>query len=639
MERQLAKFVFELDCCDFRVQSSVFKALRLLAGYKECEACSQNAAFQLALCYVLGFGAHANNQKSQQWLSKSGRDRKELEEALSTITAMKPSISSMSQLIDLGYQSQLGQDYEDDGIIDQAITEYQAMATSRERAFGRVHFLTRHMYVCLADFLRDTDKAPQAAQIYEEEIAVLANLYGPKSRSEPLLKSKLAQTYMKIGKLEEAEVMAVEAFDSYSTESSEDMSLKMAALCDLSKITLERGRHEEALERALVAVHGSEDYLGSSHRTTFRARGLVSSVYHQTGQIQKAAQLMEQLYQEKRAAFGDQNSETLASLEQLGMLYVEMREWLKALNTHKELCEALEKVEGENARLTLAARSNYAGALSRTGDAQLAASILEEILSEMARNPDSAEGNMLGTMANLATAYSLQGLWEKAEPIQREVLARTRQTFGESNDRTLVALQNLSDTLYTRKKWKEVVKYASQELELRKSTSPGMSADTLDALTKVARSNAYLQNWCEAIPQLKVEMHRRDQMSKTDSLDGLEATVLVAIGELNLQQYEAARIRIAEFFALFIRVGLGRKTLLDAVYQLAALSEEKGLLEEAEELLKLAVLIRHKLFSEATESPKEELDRERILGLRARLGKSDDEIIWDPTSIIERKRT
>jgi tetratricopeptide (TPR) repeat protein len=635
---EIAKFFFELDSCDFRVQSYIARDLIAMAGYTECESCSRNAAFQLALCYSFGFGVRADIEKRQQWLLYSGRDLKELEETLNTLKQMKPPISAMSQITELGYESQLANDYESHGTMEQAILEYQAMAASRERVFGRAHFSARRMYVQLADFLRDTGNLEEAARIYIEEIRLLESQYGPKNRSAPLVKSKLARTYAKLGRFEESELTANEVLDSYSDKSKDDIALRVVALYDLSSVVLNRGNYEKAVERALAAVEESQRHLGPSHRNTWRAKGILASAYSKTGEPRKAVQLIEQVVEEKKHALGAENPETIESMNRLGPLFVALNEWEKAKGSFKEVFEALQRSDGKSALSTLRAHSNYAGALARTGEAEVAAVTLEDIISKMAGILNPADINFVGSMANLAIAYQYQGLWEKAEPIQREVLTHFQHQLGESDARTLVALRNLSDTLYNRKKWDDAAKFSSEELRISQCLSSNIDEAMVHALTKAARSNAHLEKWDEAVPQLEQELRWRRQISMIDNIDSLEAIALAAAGYLNLRKCEEARIRVGKFFEMFLRTSQGRKSLLDIICRLAALCENNDLLEEAEELFKLATLIRQNLFPETKEGPQEKVDEEKIVELMRRQGKPTHQIVWDPTSIIERSR-
>lgn len=638
---QLAEFCLELDSCDFRVQASVAKDFSHLAEWAECRSCSENAAFQLALCYTFGFGVRADSEQSRKWLLCSGKNNDDLNEALRRIKLMKPRLSAISQLVNLGFEGQLTSAYDADGILEQAIREYQAMTAARLQAFGPEHFLTIRMNNLLADVLCATDKEEevvQASEIYKEGIRMLDKLYGPKNRATLVAKTGLARAYINLRLFKEAEIVAMEVFESYSSESEDDVALRLAALCDLASIALECGKYDKAIERGLEVIESGKEHLGPSQANVMRAKSVLALAYFRSGLAQEGVQLAEEAHKEKSVALGQEHPATLRSLQDLATMCTISSEWMKARNAWKEYSEMIQKL-GFTARSILIARSNYAVTLARTGDAEIAVRICEDILSDMARNSKCMQEDVFGTKANLAIAHSYQNAWHKAEPLQREVLSFFQQRLDPCHVRVLLSLQGLSETLYHREKWDEAAEFASQEIRNRESVSSELDTDKLDALTRITRSKAELQKWADAVPQLEKELMWRKQMAKADSFDGLIATALTAIGQLHAHKREQAVDRIGEFFEAFKHIGLGNEYLVEQIYAMAAGAEENGLLEEAEECLKLALLCRRNIFP-GTQGPRQEADEKRVLELRRRLGKSTvlEEIKLELTSTLIKRR-
>ena len=623
------------------MQASIAKDLIHLAQSAECQSCSKNAAFQLALCYTFGFGVRADSESSEEWLSNSGKNKEDLNEALRNIGSMRPRLSAIGQLVNLGFEGELSNVYDTDGILEQAIREYQAMTAARLRAFGPEHFSTMRMNDQLARLLTRTGKEEQVVQatkIHLESIRVLDRLYGPKNGGTLVVKSALARAYSELKLFKKAYIIAMEVHESYSSESKDSIPLRLAALCDLASIAVDCGKYDKAIERALEVIEGGKAHLGPSQANVMRAKDVLASAYFESGRFQEGMQLAEEAYKVKCVALGKEHLATLASLQKLATMCTTSGEWVQATNAWKEFSETIQKL-GRTARSILIARGNYAIALARTGNAETAVQIYEDVLSDMARDPNCTQEDVFGTKGNLAIAHSLQNSWHKAEPLEREVLSFFQKRLDPCHARVLHSLKCLSETLYRSGKWDEAAEFAAQELRHRESVSSEVDTNKLDALTRFTRSKARLQEWADATPQLEKELMWRRQLATADSFDGLVITSLAAIGHLHTHNCEQAVDRIGEFFEAVERTKLGNEYLLDNMYTMAAGAEQNGLFEEAEECLKLALVSKRKIFP-GTQDPRQGADENKVLELRRLSGKSvvEEVKLELTTSLIKRRK-
>lgn len=192
---QLAKFHFDIEACDFRVQSYVARQLTAAAKDKDCRACSSNAAFQLSQCYSFGFGVKEDIELCKQWLQQSEMNSNNLKEALESIRRTEPSAFSMAELIELGYQNQLGKDYEKEGVLSQAAAEYEAMVSSRDKILGPNHFSTTRLRSILADILHRNGRLRESAALVVSLIESTEHDLKIHGESRLVLKSKLSLIY------------------------------------------------------------------------------------------------------------------------------------------------------------------------------------------------------------------------------------------------------------------------------------------------------------------------------------------------------------------------------------------------------------------------------------------------------------
>src|SRR5271170_2689860 len=100
----------QLYTADYRLRSYIAKCLKDKASDIESnpgyEASSREAAFQLAFCYQVGFGVRRDDERSQDFLSQSLRQREELNREINRVKEEFVSLSfqgSYGRLVHQGY--------------------------------------------------------------------------------------------------------------------------------------------------------------------------------------------------------------------------------------------------------------------------------------------------------------------------------------------------------------------------------------------------------------------------------------------------------------------------------------------------------------------------------------------------------
>jgi len=633
----VSKFFFEVDACDSRVQNCLAKSLMAMADSPGCTICSQNAALQVALCYYFGFGVEANDDQRQSWLLRSGRDTGYFEKLSQIIKEMDSPVAVMQQISDLGYQSDLGSEYYQDGILEQALRQHRDMAKARELAFGRSHFSAIRMYAMLADLLAYDRQLDEAAAIFEQELHVTGSLHSSQS-DRSLVQSKLARIYIRQGKLKEAELILSDVLKFYGKGEEDGMAYRIHALSDMCDLVLRMGDQNRAMEMALAAVEESRQHLGPFHEITWRIEGIQVDAYIKAGELREALKIIDMVSSEKQQAFGREHQDTIAWMSRRGPIYVELNDWEKARDCFEEVEELHHRSDASTRLQELIARSNYMGALARTGQAERAAEALQDVISELCHILPPTSLHILGSKNNLAIAFQSQGLYEAAEPLQQDVVQGFQNQLPYGDDRVLRALGNLSDTLYNLKKWEDTAMFSVEELKARQSRQMEVSEELVHAVQKAGRSNAHLGRWNDAAAQLLQEQEWRKAVRTIDTIDGLDATALLAVAYMHLEQREPALQKVGELFERFLKVQMARISLLDTIYELAELCDARQMPAEAEELFKLAVLIRQALLPDSKGTLQESADEARILDLMRRQGKATDDIRFDPSDIIERTK-
>lgn len=614
------------------------KELVIIANYDKCPRCSSNAAFQLALSYRIGFGVIADANNTNHWLDRGRFTLDVLENRLIEMREKKPSLSSMSQLINLGFQSQLSTNYEDAGTLTDAIDFYRKLLSSRAQSLGNAHYSCRRLRTMLADLFRNSEDYESAALLLEEDIDIQRSLYGSRKEIETALLSKLAKTYSSLHKFEESKRLYDEVISSYS-ERSADRYLLISALHDISAMMLESGDINGALQKATEAAKESEKHLGALHPNTLRAKGILARAYNGLGQKQNAIEIRAEILQSQIRVHGQERPETIESMRELGLLYSETDQWQEAKNMYADVLQASRKSDGKSEQAIVNARANYAATMMRTGEAAEAVRELQHIILEMKASQHTKEAALVAAKVNLATAFHMQDLYDEAEPLWEEGLTFYRAFGDERTDLVLVSLKALADVYYHQQKWNSAIRVSSECLEILDRRNVTISEDHIYALAIKGRSETQERLWDDALLSLRTAISWRVNLDLLATADGLQDRLLLAITYFELRQLDHARLQIAKSFESFLKSQVAKKPMLRSTEDLVELCRKEQWLEEAEELLKMKVMIRHAFHFDKDEVDTQDCsDREMILELRRAQGIDDDRIIFSPSKIMERIR-
>lgn len=638
---QISDFFFEVDACDFRIQQFVFGELVNTSLMSSCKCCAKNAAFQLALCHRIGFGVVAQRSESDYWLDRSGALPQDLERNLEAIKEMSPSTSAISTLVNLGFRSSLSLDYEHTGIVRRALEHYRKTLETRDDVLGKAHYSCRRIRTILADLLYLVGDSLTACKIAEEQVRItqVLNQSGDASETEIIeVKSNLAKVYADLGKTSDSERLYNEVVEHYTDEPDLRPSL-IDGISGLSSVLLAKGDAHGALDKVEEAVEQSGKYLGPLHPSTWTAKRTLARVYESLNQRRKAIEISQDIINCQIQVHGRNHTETLLSMKRLGCLYTRDGQFGEAKSRFVAILNSVLTTENASEYAVLYARTNYAGALARTGEASQAISELKPIISEMQTIQGFSDRELLATKVKLAEAFVVQDLWDEAEPILQAVLPAMRRILGNGADPTMTCIGLLSGVLYHQESWTNAAQLGSEYFDLWQSRRTGVDTDLLDVLATTGRSYARIAKWAEALAAFQKEVRGRVELAIIDTVAGLQARLMVAMSYLKTKRPEEARIQVTRFFESFLRVQSASEPLLKDLASVAGVFFDTDLLEETEELLKLHIMMREAVLPQPHDPHRIHVGYEMLLQVRGKQGLHCDYVIFDPTRLIERCRT
>lgn len=476
---QIGKLFFHLEACDYRIHSFLTQALVNMAENTDCECCCENAAFQLALCYSLGFGVTQNTEDSSRWLSRSKKTSDEMSAAIMQIKDAHPGAGFLLRLAGYGYRTDLPLRYREDGILSLAIKEYRSMIQARQRSLGPSHFSTQRLKGTLIYLLRWNNEYEEALDLAHDMID-----NGKLEASDIMeLKSNISLILHEIGNNTKAELIERELLNEYGSNQLAENTGRIDREIDLVGILTARGEHDEAIELGQKVLKDSIAILGTHHSSTRAARRTLASSYYRCGKLVEALHTTEELVQseEQFSKLEHISPKIVEDVSRLGTLYYQLGRDDSAISCYAQVQEWIKRSIG-NARYAANAINNLGTTLILRGDMSEAKTILEPLFNECHRLLGLKCEETALVMGNLAVVYHSEKDYAKAEQLERQVIDTRREVLGLSHPNTLTALGNHRALLLEQDKFDQALEVAREEVICVKS-SPNISTEAVTDVT------------------------------------------------------------------------------------------------------------------------------------------------------------
>jgi non-specific serine/threonine protein kinase/serine/threonine-protein kinase len=191
---------------------------------------------------------------------------------------------------------------------------------------------------------------------------------------------------------------------------------------------------------------------------------------------------------------------------------------------HARQALALRRRElGDDDPETIASMNDYAGVLKEMGHLQQAESLFKEAL-QLYRKTRSADDRMaIQLLGNCASILSAMNRTDEAVPLYRETLERARRALPANDTYQLVALSNYAYVLHATGRAAEAEPLFKQALEHCRSNLGADHPQTLTAMTNYALRLAELGRLNESDAMFREAYERRRQVLGEDHPDTIAA--------------------------------------------------------------------------------------------------------------------
>jgi tetratricopeptide (TPR) repeat protein len=184
--------------------------------------------------------------------------------------------------------------------------------------------------------------------------------------------------------------------------------------------------------------------LGPNHADTLNSMNDLAVAYLEAGQPGKALALHEPILARRKATLGRQHPETLASMNNLANAYLDAGQPAKALAIHRQVLLKRRAALGLDHPDTLSSMNNLANAYKDAGQLAKALALYRDVLAKRKKKLGLDHPDTLSSMNNLANADKDAGRLDKALALYEEVVAKGKVTLGPNHPDTLSSMNNLA---------------------------------------------------------------------------------------------------------------------------------------------------------------------------------------------------
>ncbi|OAL07735.1 TPR-like protein [Phaeosphaeriaceae sp. SRC1lsM3a] len=183
---------------------------------------------------------------------------------------------------------------------------------------------------------------------------------------------------------------------------------------------------------------------------------------------------------------GEENAETIDSMEMVGLVKTLRGEYKEAEAMHKQELLLRERVLGQEHPDTLSCIGNLGLILNKQGKYEEAEAVLRQRLALEEKVLGHEHLDTITSMSDLALVLNNQGKYEEAETRFRQALAMYKKVLGHEHPETLVSMNNLAQVLCYQSKYKEAEMMCGKTLALVEKVLGHEHPETLTTMNNFA---------------------------------------------------------------------------------------------------------------------------------------------------------
>jgi serine/threonine protein kinase/tetratricopeptide (TPR) repeat protein len=172
-------------------------------------------------------------------------------------------------------------------------------------------------------------------------------------------------------------------------------------------------------------------------------RHTLGTTYRNIGNYSQAEKHLDRAYEIRLEKFGQENTETLDTMEALARVYWRQGRYDKAEDFFDKTVEVRKNILGLNNKDTLISMNGLAVLYFSQGRYQEARTLYEDMLNTSRKILGEEDVTTILFRGNLATVYRFQGFYDLAEDMYIKAIEQAKRVFGPTHPDTLYSINGL----------------------------------------------------------------------------------------------------------------------------------------------------------------------------------------------------
>jgi tetratricopeptide (TPR) repeat protein len=350
---------------------------------------------------------------------------------------------------------------------------------------GEEHLDTIKVMSKLANSFGRLGKLNEAASMRREVVEKRRRILGEEHPGTIRAMGNLANSLQGQGNLNEAASMKREALEMMRRILGEEHPDTIRMMSNLANLLDDQGELDEAASMRRGVLEMMRKTFGEEHPTTIKVMSNLANSLQDQGKLNEAALIQREVIEKRRRILGEEHPSTIKAMGNLANSLWDQGKLEEAATMMREVLEKTRRILGEEHLDTISAINNLAISLQDQGKLDEAVSMFKEALEKGRKILGNENPNTIKAMSNLATALRNQGKLDEAASIQREVLEKRRRILGEKHPSTIRAMDNLANSLRDQGELDEAASMQREVLEIRRRTLGEKHPNTIPAINNL----------------------------------------------------------------------------------------------------------------------------------------------------------
>jgi serine/threonine protein kinase/Tfp pilus assembly protein PilF len=272
----------------------------------------------------------------------------------------------------------------------------------------------------------------------------------------------------------------------------------LTGLFKVSDPSQSRGNAITAREILDKGVGKIEKELADEPEVQARLMLTMGNVYGNLGDYERARPMLERSVEMRRSLMGEENLDTLASMNALALQYRLMARVSEAEKLYGRIIEIRRRLQGEAHPDTLVAMAGLADVYWSQGRYAEKEKLDRQVLEERRRVLGDDHQDTISSMVDVAYACWLQGRYAEAEELYRPALEKEQRLLGDDHPDTLLTMHNLANLYDDLGRYADAEKLLRQTLEVERRVLGDAHPNPLILMNDLAMVLQHQKRYAEA---------------------------------------------------------------------------------------------------------------------------------------------